>query len=86
MAGWRGEGLERIGPPGELQVASVRPGGALRKPTAIWVVRLGDDVFVRPVIGRAAAWFRATPVHHEGRTSAQARSATSRLIPRPTTS
>jgi hypothetical protein len=86
MAGWRGEGLERIGSSGELQVASVGPDGALRRPTAIWVVRLGDDVFVRSVIGRAAAWLRATQVHHEGRTSAPARSATTRLIPRPTTS
>jgi hypothetical protein len=46
------------------------PGGALRKPTTIWVVRLGDDLFVRSVNGRAAAWFRGTQLRHEGRSSA----------------
>jgi hypothetical protein len=33
----------------------------------IWVVRLGDDLLVRSVNGRAVAWFRGTQVHHEGR-------------------
>src|SRR4029450_5805189 len=44
-----------------------RPEG---KPTTIWVVRLGDDLFVRSVNGRAAAWFWGTQAHHEGRSSA----------------
>jgi hypothetical protein len=67
MAGWRGEELEEIGSSDELRIASIGPGGALRKPTTIWVVRLGDDLLVRSVNGRAAAWFRGTQVHHEGR-------------------
>jgi hypothetical protein len=36
----------------------------------MWVVRLGDDLFVRSVNGRAAAWFRGPPMHHQGRSSA----------------
>lgn len=30
------------------------------------LVRLGDDLYVRSVNGRAAAWFRGTQVRHEG--------------------
>ncbi len=32
----------------------------------IWVVRLGDDLYVRSVNGRTAAWFRHTQVRYEG--------------------
>ena len=32
----------------------------------IWVVRLGDDLYVRSVNGRTGAWFRGTQVRHEG--------------------
>ena len=33
----------------------------------IWVVRHGDDLYVRSVNGRTAAWFRGTRVRDEGR-------------------
>ena len=33
----------------------------------IWVVRLGDDLYIRSVRGREAAWFRGTQLRHEGR-------------------
>jgi hypothetical protein len=36
----------------------------------IWVVRLGDDLYVRSVNGRTSAWFRAVQVRHEGRIQA----------------
>jgi hypothetical protein len=32
----------------------------------IWVVRHGDELYVRSVNGRTAAWFRGTQVRHEG--------------------
>lgn len=32
----------------------------------IWVVRLGDDLFVRSVSGRSSAWFRGVQTRHEG--------------------
>lgn len=31
----------------------------------IWVVRLGDDLFVRSVNGRTATWFRGAQDRHE---------------------
>jgi hypothetical protein len=32
----------------------------------IWVVRLGDELYVRSVYGRTSAWFRNSQVRHEG--------------------
>ena len=32
----------------------------------IWVVRVGDDLFVRSVNGRTSGWFRDVQVQHEG--------------------
>jgi hypothetical protein len=33
----------------------------------IWVVRLGDDLYVRSFKGRGGSWFRVAQVHHERR-------------------
>ena len=32
----------------------------------IWVVRVGDDLYVRSVNGRNSAWFRGVQTRHEG--------------------
>jgi len=32
----------------------------------IWVVRLGEDLYVRSVNGRTSAWFRGVQTLHEG--------------------
>ena len=66
MIGWTGEELEQIAKAEELQLASAKSDGALRKPVTIWVVRLGDDVYVRSVYGRTSHWFRGTEDRHEG--------------------
>jgi len=42
----------------------------LQIPVIIWVVRVGDDLYVRSVIGRTSAWFRGVLVRHEGRIQA----------------
>lgn len=70
MTGWTSEELDRIEAADELEIVSVGRDGRLRKPTTIWVVRLGDDLFVRSVRGSAGAWFRGTQVRREGRISA----------------
>ena len=67
MTAWTSDELTRIGAADELQLASRRRDGTLRTPVTIWVVRLGDDLYVRSVNGRGAAWFRGTQVRHEGR-------------------
>src|SRR5438093_10542205 len=39
-------------------------------PVTVWVVRLGDDLYVRSVKGPTGAWFRGTQARHEGRIQA----------------
>jgi hypothetical protein len=70
MTTWTSNELNKIGTEEELQIASLRQDGTLRKPVTIWVVRLGDDLYVRSVNGRTSAWFRGTQVSHEGRIQA----------------
>jgi hypothetical protein len=67
MTAWTSDELNKIGAAEELQIAALRPDGTLRNPVTIWVVRLGDDLYVRSAYGRNAAWFRGTQVRHEGR-------------------
>ena len=67
MTTWTKDELDKIGSADELQIAPVRQDGTLRKPVIIWVVRVGDDLYVRSYRGRNSAWFRATQVGHEGR-------------------
>ena len=67
MTEWTRDELNKIGTAEELDIASVRQDGTLRKPTTIWVVRLGDDLYVRSAYGRGSAWFRGVQVRHEGR-------------------
>jgi hypothetical protein len=66
MATWTSDELEKIGEAEELQIAAFRSDGTLRKPVTIWVVRIGDDIYVRSVNGRTSAWFRGVQVRHEG--------------------
>ena len=66
MTAWTREELNKIGSAEELQIASLRKDGTLRKPVIIWVVRVGDDLYVRSANGRTSAWFRGTQTRHEG--------------------
>jgi hypothetical protein len=66
MTAWTSDELSKIAAAEELQIASVRRDGTLRNPVTIWVVRHGDDLYVRSVNGRTAAWFRGTQDRHEG--------------------
>jgi hypothetical protein len=66
MTDWSSDELAKIGAAEELQIAALRADGTLRKAVTIWVVRLGDDLYVRSVNGRGSAWFRGVQVRHEG--------------------
>jgi len=67
MTAWTADELTRIGSAEELQIASVRPDGTLRKPVTIWVIRDGEGLYVRSVKGPTALWFRGTQDKHKGR-------------------
>ncbi len=66
MTAWTSDDLDKIGTAEELKIASLRRDGRLRNPVTIWVVRRGDDLYVRSAYGRTSGWFRGTQERHEG--------------------
>jgi hypothetical protein len=66
MAAWTSDELDKVAAADELELASAKPDGTLRKPVTIWVVRHGDDLYVRSWRGRTSAWFRGSQDRHEG--------------------
>ena len=66
MTNWTSNDLARIGAADELQLATFKEDGTLRKPVTIWVVRVDDDLYVRAYRGRECAWFRHSQLRHEG--------------------
>ncbi len=67
MSAWTPDELARIGRATELQISSRRRDGSLRPFVTIWVVRSGDDVYVRSAYGRENGWFRRALSSGEGR-------------------
>ncbi|PWU47365.1 DUF2255 domain-containing protein [Micromonospora globispora] len=56
-ASWTRDELTAIGRAEELELASLRPDGTLRPYVTIWVVRAGDELYVRSARGPANPWF-----------------------------
>jgi len=67
MSNWSGDELSKLGDAEEVQIASVGRDDTLRKPVTTWVIRHGDDLYVRSVRGGSGHWFRGAQEKHEGR-------------------
>jgi hypothetical protein len=67
MTAWSADELARINRADELQIASRRPDGSLRPFITIWVVLLGDDVYVRSAHGYSNPWFQRALASGTGR-------------------
>jgi hypothetical protein len=63
---WTPSELNTIGGTDELHIATRRADGSLRRSRIIWVVRQNDQLYVRSVNGRDAAWFRGVKTCHAG--------------------
>jgi quercetin dioxygenase-like cupin family protein len=70
MTAWTRDELDRMGAAEELQLTARRRNGTLREPVTIWVVRNGDDLYVRSWRGKDGGWFRAIQQSREGHISA----------------
>jgi hypothetical protein len=64
---WNDDELRRIGGADELQISSRRADGTLRPYVTIWVVRDGDDLYVRSAYGADNGWFRRAKASGIGR-------------------
>src|SRR6266446_8763801 len=67
MAAWTRDELSRFGGAEEVEVAAVTGTGSVRNRVTIWLVRHGEDLFIRSVRGRDGAWFRAVQGSKNGR-------------------
>ena len=68
MAGWAPEELRQIAGQEEADVAPLRREGSLRPRVTIWLVREGDELYVRSAVkGRDAVWYRGVQETHQGR-------------------
>ena len=70
MPAWTNDELDTIGSADELNLASVRRDGTLRRPVTMWVVHHGDDIYVRSVNGRPSSWFRGAQTTHQAHITA----------------
>ncbi len=66
MIAWTEDELKKIAKEDELQIAGRREDDSLRKSVTIWVVRLGDELYVRSYKGRGSHWFTGILVRHQG--------------------
>jgi hypothetical protein len=64
---WSDDELHHIGDAEELQLASMRSDGSLRPYVTMWVVRAGDDLYVRSAYGPENPWFVRAKASGAGR-------------------
>jgi hypothetical protein len=67
METWTREELDKVGAVEEIEIVPFGRDGSPRKAATIWIVRRGDDLYVRSAYGRSSAWFRGSQIRGEGR-------------------
>lgn len=67
MTNWTDDELRRVGGATELELASARADGTLRPPVTMWVVRAGDELYVRSAYGPENPWYRRAMGSGRGR-------------------
>ncbi len=70
MSTWTQQELNQINDADELQIAAVRRDGTLRDRRPVWVVRVGDDLYVRAAYGNESGWHRVARESGRARVSA----------------
>jgi hypothetical protein len=71
VSAWSQDDLDRLGAAGEVEVSSVRRDGSLSRTRTVWIVRVGDQLYLRSVNGPDGAWYRLTRASHQGRIEAR---------------
>ncbi len=77
---WSKEDLERIGGAPEIELVTLRADGSPRQPVTLWVVRVGDALYVRSWLGAAGAWYRHVRARPGARIVVEGREDAVRLV------
>ena len=64
---WTPDELSRIEAADELEIAPRRRDGSLRRPVPIWIVRVGEHLYVRAAYGSGSGWHGVARTSREGR-------------------
>ncbi len=67
MTTWTSQELDRIGQAEELQLTTRRHQGGVSRYVTMWVVRAGDDLYVRSAYGPDNPWYRRAQAAKAGR-------------------
>lgn len=81
MTGWSPDDLTALGAAHEIALATERPDGTARHAVTIWVVRVGDDLYVRSFNGAAGSWNRQLQHHPYARVEGAGRRVRVHLEP-----
>jgi hypothetical protein len=65
VTAWTRDELDKIGAADELELAP-RSDAAPQEPVTIWVVRHGDNLYVRSMKGRRGLWYQRAQTRHQG--------------------
>lgn len=67
MTGWTADDIAAIDAHDEVEITSRRADGSLRPFITIWIVRAGDELFVRSAYGPENGWYRRARTSGMGR-------------------
>ena len=67
MSDWPAADLDQIGSATELEITTQQADGSLRPYVPVWVVGVGDELFVRSWRGQAGTWYRQARQWPDGR-------------------
>ncbi len=65
-AAWPAGELIRLGGADEIEISTRRPDGSLRPFVPIWIVAVGDALYVRSYRGTGGAWYQHATQHPAG--------------------
>ncbi|WP_336723676.1 DUF2255 family protein [Cellulosimicrobium cellulans] len=63
-ATWQRQQLDAFAAAEEITIQTMRADGGLRRAIPIWVVAVGDELFVRSSHGRGSGWYRGATTRH----------------------
>ena len=66
MTAWTSDELTALAAAGELRIAPLRHDGTLSVPVPVWVVRCGDDLYIRSYRGTSGSWYRSARARRQG--------------------